>query len=482
MTKIGKMTDYYNQITVGGKSNNHDLGYLQTMTDIMTSESRDIYSVTRLVREVRDTIEYSFPPLWIQGEISNLAQPVSGHMYFSLKDKSSQVRCAMFKNRNRFLKFQPENGTAVLVKAKVSLYESRGEFQLIVESLEPEGVGALQLAFEQLKQKLMEEGLFAEEHKKSIPKFPTSIGVITSRSGAAIRDIINVLSRRYPLAMVIIHPVSVQGTGSSEMIEAAIISANKKNQSDVLILARGGGSLEDLRSFNEERVARAIYDSTIPIVTGVGHEIDSTIADFVADQRAPTPSAAAELVAPDIGQLRQSVNNLENALSRNINRTFNKYRDKITYLQNKVLDPGRSIQNYIQRIDELNLRLGRALSGNIKTKHNALLKYHGTLQKLNPLTKLGIYREKNKHFQHAIFSAMRNKLILSKNHLEKITRTLHTVSPLATLDRGYAIVSDATNDKIVKDINVLKVGTETKTRISNGSIYSRITKLEKNEK
>lgn len=223
------------------------------------------------------------------GEISNLAQPASGHMYFSLKDKSSQVRCAMFKNRNRHLKFQPENGTAVLVKAKVSLYESRGEFQLIVESLEPEGVGALQLAFEQLKQKLMEEGLFAETRKKPIPEYPVSIGIITSKTGAAIRDIIQVLSRRYPLATIIIYPVSVQGTGSAEMISEAILSANKRNECDVLILARGGGSLEDLWSFNEERVAKAIFNSNLPVVSGVGHEIDFTIADFVADQRAPTP-------------------------------------------------------------------------------------------------------------------------------------------------------------------------------------------------
>ncbi len=451
------------------------------MTSATPSEIRDIYSVTRLVREVRDAIEHSFPALWIQGEISNLAQPASGHMYFSLKDKSSQVRCAMFKNRNRHLKFQPENGTAVLVKAKVSLYESRGEFQLIVESLEPEGVGALQLAFEQLKQKLMEEGLFAEARKKPIPEYPVSIGIITSKTGAAVRDIIHVLSRRYPLATIIIYPVSVQGTGSAEMISEAILSANKRNECDVLILARGGGSLEDLWPFNEERVARAIFNSNLPVVSGVGHEIDFTIADFVADQRAPTPSAAAELVTPDISQLSLFVQNLQYSLSRNINRSLNKYYDKLTYCQKKLLDPGRAIQNYVQRIDELNLRLGRALSGTIQTKHNVVLKYQGTLQKTNPLTRLSIYREKNIRYSHAIYTAMRNKLKLSANHLDKITRTLHTVSPLATLERGYAIVSDISNGNIIKSIKNLKVGTETETRISNGSIYSKIIKLKKDE-
>lgn len=451
------------------------------MAEIKNSEFRDVYSVTRLVREVRDTLESGFPPLWIQGEISNFAQPASGHLYFSVKDKSSQVRCAMFKNRNRFLKFQPENGMAVLIKAKVSLYEGRGEFQLIVETLEPQGVGALQLAFEQLKQKLMKEGLFNEEHKMPIPVFPNTIAIITSKTGAAIRDIINVLTRRYPLATTIIYPVSVQGAGSSEMIEEAMKIANQRRECDVIILARGGGSLEDLWSFNEEPVARAIYQSSIPVVTGVGHEIDFTIADFVADKRAPTPSAAAELVTPDIIQLKLAIANHQNTLSRNISRIVIKYRDKIEYCRKKLLDPGRNIQNHIQRVDELNMRMCRAISGFISLKHNALLQHHAEIQKTNPLTNLNIYREKNSHYHHSLYTAMLNKLKLSHNHMEKLVKTLHTVSPLATLDRGYAIVTDATSGKIIKDINQLKNGTETATRVTNGIIISKIIETNKND-
>jgi exodeoxyribonuclease VII large subunit len=445
------------------------------------SEFRDVYSVTRLVREVRDTLESGFPPLWIQGEISNFAQPASGHLYFSLKDKSSQIRCAMFKNRNRLLKFQPENGMAVLLKAKASLYEGRGEFQLIVEILEPKGVGALQLAFEQLKQKLMDEGLFDEEHKKQIPTFPYTIGIITSKTGAAIRDIINVLARRYPLATIIIYPVSVQGAGSSDLIENALKIANQRRECDVILLARGGGSLEDLWSFNEESVARAIYQSSIPVVTGVGHEVDFTIADFVADKRAPTPSVAAEIVTPDIIQLKLTIANHQNVLSRNITRILIKYREKAEYCRKKLLDPAKNIQNHIQRVDELNMRMCRAISAFISLKHNALLKYHAEIQKLNPLTKLNIYREKNSHYHHALYTAMLNKLKSSHNQMEKLANTLHTVSPLATLDRGYAIVTDTTSGKIIKDINKLKKGTQTATRVTNGIIISKIIETNKND-
>ena len=270
------------------------------MTAGLTEEQRDIYSITRLNREVRAVLEDSFPPsLWVRGEISNLAQPGSGHIYFSLKDKHSQVRCAMFRSANRHLRFAPENGREVLVRAGVSLYEGRGEFQLIVESMEPAGAGALQQAFEELKQRLLEEGLFADEHKQPLPAFPGTIGIITSPTGAAVRDIIHVLERRYARAGVIVYPVPVQGEGSAQQIAQAVDVANQRRECDVLILARGGGSLEDLWSFNEEIVARAIHHSVIPVVSGIGHEIDFTIADFVADQRAPTPSAAAEMVSPD---------------------------------------------------------------------------------------------------------------------------------------------------------------------------------------
>ena len=258
------------------------------MNSAIVEKQRDIYTVSRLNREARAVLEDGFPPpLWVSGEISNLARPASGHIYFSLKDRHSQVRCALFRQASRHLRTSPKNGQEVLVKAGVSLYEGRGEFQLIVEYLEPAGAGALQQAFEQLKQRLLQEGLFAAEHKQPLPAFPSTIGVITSPTSAAIEDILHVLERRYAVADVIIYPAPVQGEGSAQQLEQAIVEANRRGECDVLILARGGGSLEDLWSFNEEVVARAVYNSAIPLVTGIGHETDFTIADFVAAQRAP---------------------------------------------------------------------------------------------------------------------------------------------------------------------------------------------------
>ena len=253
---------------------------------------RTVYSVSELNQTIRGLLESEFPLIWVEGEISNLAQPSSGHMYFSLKDESAQVRCAMFRGRNQFLRFTPENGQKVVIRARVSLYEARGEFQLIAEHMEDAGAGALQRAFEELKARLAAEGLFDESLKQDIPELPTRIGVITSPTGAAIRDVLSVLQRRFPAIPVLVYPVPVQGDGAAEKIVATLQLASKRKDCDVLLLVRGGGSLEDLWSFNEEIVARAIVASEIPVVCGVGHEVDFTIADFAADVRAPTPSAA----------------------------------------------------------------------------------------------------------------------------------------------------------------------------------------------
>jgi len=275
--------------------------------DLRFDLERDVYTVSRLNREVRTVLEGSFPLLWVEGELSNLSQPPSGHIYFSLKDEYAQVRCAMFRTRRVHLRFRPENGVHVLARVRVSLYEGRGDFQLVVEHLEPAGEGALRLAFERLKQKLASEGLFDAARKRPIPEFPRQVGLITSAAGAAVRDLLSVLARRYPALPVLIFPVPVQGGEAAEAMVAALRRANARAECDVLILARGGGSMEDLWPFNDETLARAIASSAIPVVTGIGHEIDFTIADFVADQRAATPSAAAELVSPDgVGLLRRS--------------------------------------------------------------------------------------------------------------------------------------------------------------------------------
>ncbi|MCU7921893.1 MAG: exodeoxyribonuclease VII large subunit, partial [Candidatus Thiodiazotropha sp. (ex Dulcina madagascariensis)] len=285
-------------------------------TSTLQASQREIYSVSRLVRETRAILEGSFPLIWVSGELSNLAQPASGHIYFSLKDEAAQVRCAMFRMKRQLLRFRPENGQQVTIRARVSLYEARGEFQLIVEQMEPAGEGALRLAFEQLKHKLATEGLFDSETKKPLPSPPNQLGIITSPTGAAVRDLLTVLRRRFPALPVIIYPVQVQGEDAPRQIIRMLQLANQRQECDLLILSRGGGSLEDLQAFNDEGLARAIHASQIPLVTGIGHEIDFTIADFVADRRAPTPSAAAELVSPDQQEWYQRVTQLARRLSQ----------------------------------------------------------------------------------------------------------------------------------------------------------------------
>jgi exodeoxyribonuclease VII large subunit len=322
--------------------------------------ARDIYTVTRLNREARAILEGSFPILWVEGEISNLSQPSSGHLYFSLKDAQCQVRCAMFRTRNLLLNFAPKNGLLVLVRAQVSLYEGRGEFQLIIEHMEPAGDGVLRLAFEELKRRLAAEGLFSASHKIAIPAIPRCIGVITSPTGAAILDILSILRRRFPAIPVVVYPVPVQGPGAAAAIARTIALADARKDCDVLILARGGGSLEDLWAFNEEIVARAIYACELPIVTGIGHEIDFTIADLVVDRRAPTPSASAELVSPDRQQFLGHLAALERRLWSLTKVRLNRARESLRWLERRLIYSGRRLQDLAQRLDDLSLRLDRA--------------------------------------------------------------------------------------------------------------------------
>ena len=422
------------------------------------TRSRDIYSVTRLNREAKAVLEGSFPPLWVQGEISNMARPSSGHLYFSLKDRHSQVRCAMFKGRNQILKFNPENGVEVFVQASISLYEGRGEFQLIINQMEPAGIGALQLAFEQLKERLQTEGLFDPAHKKPLPVFPQQIGVVTSPTGAAVRDVLHVLKRRYPTADVIIYPVPVQGEGAAARIAEALQIANQRNECEVLILARGGGSLEDLWSFNEERVARAIFNSALPIITGIGHETDFTIADFVADQRAPTPSAAAELASPDHNQLFAQVQHRQNGLVTSMLRKLERYRQTLAYCEKKLPNPVRQLQSISQRVDELSMR-----------------------NQFNPVQRLGHYREKCQYLHEQLRANMSYTLREAGNRLGRSAHALQTVSPLSTLERGYAIVSTAANGHIVRDVATLKPGDRLTTRIAHGSFESQVTGIKQND-
>lgn len=390
----------------------------------MKSE-RKIYTVTQLNSAIRMLLEENFESLWISGEISNLAQPSSGHIYFSLKDETAQVRCAMFRGTNQKLNFSPKNGLHVLVYATVSLYETRGDYQLIVSAMEEAGSGLLHEKFLKLKAKLATEGLFDESHKKPLPKLPDCIGVITSPTGAAIRDILNVLRRRFPSIPVIIYPTPVQGKEAAAQIAAALKLANQRQECEVLILARGGGSLEDLWSFNEEIVARAIFVSAIPIVTGIGHEIDFTIADFVADQRASTPSAAAELIVPDMKDLMAEIAHLKKRLISLIERKLQQLTAAFLLVKNQLQHPSVILKQQMQKLDDLE-------------------------QKLQVI------------IQH--------KLQQQQEQLRGLTRALEIVSPLATLARGYAIVTK--NQKIVHSTQEIDAGDLIHSQLQDGTIAS----------
>jgi len=438
---------------------------------------RDIYNVTRLNREVRAVLEGSFPSIWLQGEISNFACPASGHMYLSLKDAHSQVRCAMFKGKNRFLKFEPENGAEILVRANVSLYEARGEFQLIIEQMELAGEGGLQRAYEELKQKLFKEGLFEEEHKKPVPTLPRTIGVITSPTGAAIRDILSVLKRRYPAGNIIVYPVAVQGDGSAEQITTMLRTAEKRHECDVIILSRGGGSIEDLWAFNNETLARTIFDCSVPVVSGIGHEIDFTIADFVADQRAATPSAAAELVSPDQMQIKQTLSLQQNRLMQILQTSLSTLKQNISHLQKRLPHPATQLQNNAQRLDAISLRMNHSIKSTVTQQSHRLHEQLTNLNKHSPLQRLKFYMERSEQMYQRLQQAT-NHLYQNLNaQIQTVTRALNAVSPLATLNRGYAIVQKYDNQEIIRDARQLVSGDEVLTRFSRGQAKCTVNEV-----
>jgi len=435
---------------------------------------KHVYRVSELNQDVRTLLETGFPQLWLEGEISNFACPSSGHWYFSLKDQRAQVRCAMFKNKNRSVGFTPKQGDQVLTKVKISLYEARGEYQLIVESMEEAGFGVLQRAFEVLKNKLQKEGLFDASVKQSLPKHPKQIGVITSPTGAAIRDILSVLKRRFPGIPVLLYPVAVQGESAAPQIVDAIQIANQEKHCDVLILARGGGSLEDLWSFNEETVARAIFHSNIPIVSGVGHEIDFTIADFVADCRAATPSAAAEQVVPDQADIQTYILRLQQQLTNNLITVLNNKKDKLEWLSKRIKHPSQQLREKTQRLDELDLRLNQSLKNQLILKKMAHEQIQKQLSHLNPNNLLKKNQQKMEFLNHRLCQNISNRIKQKTNQFIMATRTLHTVSPLATLDRGYAIISQRNNNCIVHSYKDVKPKDELKVRLSNGQLVCSV--------
>lgn len=397
-------------------------------------EEKHIYTVTEITRDIKIILEDSFPAVWVEGEISNFKHHTSGHLYFTLKDKYSQLKAVMFRSRNEGMKFEIENGLKVICFGSIGVYEKHGQYQLYVEVVEPRGVGALQLAFEQLKKRLQKEGLFDPAHKLPLPMLPEHIGVITSPAGAAIRDILKVLVRRFPNVHIILNPVAVQGEGAAEEVAKAIGEFNRLIPVDVIIVGRGGGSMEDLWAFNEEVVARAIYNSHIPIISAVGHEIDTTISDFVADLRAPTPSAAAELVIPSKVELEERIANLTRRLKTELINRLSVMENRLRVLMEKRIfrEPFDYIQQYQQRVDELSQLLGVRASQLIELNEARFKNYLGRLEAL---------------------------------------------SPLKVLLRGYSISLKLATGEIIRDVKTLKEKDLIETKVSRGSFTSEVKKI-----
>jgi len=400
------------------------------------NNNKTIYTVSELTKKIKYVLEDNFFDTWVRGEVSNCKMASSGHIYFTIKDEFALIQAVLFKGYQKNIKFNIEDGINVIVHGNINVFEKRGYYQIIVDFIEPEGIGGLQLAFEQLKEKLMKEGLFDESYKKSIPSFPDAIGVVTSPAGAAIRDILNVITRRYRGIKIIIYPAMVQGEGAAEEIANAIKKANERNEVDVLIVGRGGGSIEDLWPFNEEIVARSIYNSKIPIISAVGHEIDYTISDFVADLRAPTPSAAAEIVVRNKEELIEWFKDITSRLYSSVDRTISDAREKASHYSSDLL-----IRRMKTMLNEKNLII-------------------------DDLTRV-------------LINAMGSNLIRTRGRFEKLIGKLNTLSPLNTLSRGFAIVLRYPDNKPIFSIDEVNKGDDIKTRLKNGEIISTINQTNK---
>ena len=444
-----------------------------------TPPDRDVYTVSRLNQTARKLLEQGLARIWLEGELSNIARPSSGHLYFTLKDSKAQIRGAMFRSRNQLLRFNPEEGMQVLVRAKISLYEPRGDYQLIAEAMQEAGDGVLQQAFDALKLKLEKEGLFATATKQALPTLPARIGVITSPSGAAIRDVLSVLKRRFPAIPVLIYPVPVQGKDAGREIAAMLETAASHKQCDVLILTRGGGSLEDLWAFNEEIVARAIHACHIPIISAVGHEIDFTIADFVADRRAPTPSAAAELVSPDQAEWLAQLGALESRGMRHIRQILADSQERLRWLNQRLQlrHPGQYLRQQAQRLDELEQRTRLAIQSYFNRLRYSLNEALAQLKQATPGHQINRTELQRQALVQRLHAAINSLLQTRQRQLAVACKSLDTISPLATLDRGYAIVTRQADDHVLHKASAVKVGEHIEARLAKGRLLCSVDKI-----
>ncbi len=436
------------------------------------NEQRKVYSVTELALNVRRQLEKEIGQIWISGEISNLATPRSGHWYFTLKDSDSQLRCAMFKNRNRSVRFTPEDGQQVLMRAKISLYEPRGDLQLIGEYMEPAGEGALQIAFNRLKQKLNNEGLFDEELKRPIPSLPRTIGIITSPTGAAIRDVLTVLKRRMPHVPVIIYPTQVQGEKAAKNIIEQLRVANERAECDVLLVTRGGGSLEDMWCFNDEKLARAIGASDIPVVSAVGHEVDTSISDLVADLRAPTPSAAAELLVPNRTDIAHKFQSLERRLVNEFQHKLQIQQARLDKLSAKIVHPKQRLAQSQTDLERLTKLLNSAQKRYIENKVVSLESTRARLTSYKPHKHLQQSKDKLQAQQKQLQQAVNQQLKEFRQEFVLMAQKLNNISPLATLERGYTLTTDD-NGKALRSAKSAKKAKVLVTRFSDGEVRSK---------
>lgn len=440
-------------------------------------ENRLIYTVSELTRQIKDALEGLFPNIWVEGEISNLRIPSSGHYYFTLKDSQSQIRGVMFRSQQRILPFVPEDGMSVICRGRVNVYEPRGEYQLLIEAMEPKGKGALQLAFEQLKKKLQAEGLFDDDRKRPIPTLPVRIAIITSPTGAALRDILKILNRRFPNLEILIVPVKVQGDEAPGEIARALNIVNMQHAADVIIVARGGGSLEDLWAFNTELVARSIFTSAIPVISAVGHEIDFTIADFVADLRAPTPSAAAELVVRDKQELLRMLSHYSIRLKNALRNCLEQNRNNIGYLSRHLANPAKRIINYQIQCDDLHLRLGKTLPRIVQQRKGDIGHYREVILLYTPRTAIQNYRSTLGYLRKAFINGAEVLLERNSAALKNCFVKLNTLNPLNILQRGYSITRLLPAQEIVKSARQLRNGDTVDVRLSEGEVYCIVDKV-----
>jgi exodeoxyribonuclease VII large subunit len=437
--------------------------------------ARRVWPVRDLVEEMRDLVEREFPDVWVEGEVSNLRIAPSGHLYLTLKDAEAQLPVVLFRRQATLLRFQPEDGLHVLARGKISVYGQRGQLQLVAETLEPVGAGSLQLAFEQLKQRLKSEGLFEAERKKPLPAFPRTVGIVTSPAGAVIRDFLNIVGRRHSGLNVLLFPVTVQGDSAPVEIEAALSELNDSGLVDLIVLARGGGSLEDLAPFNSERVARAISASKLPVVSAVGHETDFTIADFVADLRAPTPSAAAELITEAQHKVAERVSQFGQRLERAIRFQLLHARQRFESLHSEgsELRMTAMLNRLSQRLDDCAFRIESVLSQAVRERDGRLVRLAQALMHHDPGRQISVARERLIAGRVHLERAVENSLRTTSARLHSLDAQLRALSPLAVLERGYALVQ-APDGLLIRSVAQVDRGSLIMTRLSDGSITSRV--------